>query len=534
MGQLLAMPRWSPILTSCFLALASGLAFAPAVQAGPVEALVQVALHPKNPDVMVLRHEFGGEGIFISKDRGKSWSYVCNSFIDPSMQARRGTLSVAGDGAVLLGVFDGVWRGDANGCGWALDDALKTKWVPDLTQDPIDADVMYAITSNGNPGSLNGVMRRDGSGNWTDLGSKAEMLLTRLRVAKNGAARRFYQSAVEGMRMIDGVTMPVPNYTIRVSDDDGATWQKYPFDTQEASISFRMLAVDPTNPDRIVAWIDREVSTGNQDSVLVSSNRGETFSEYLKLTDFGGITFAPDGRVWLADRGSTTDPDALRGLWSAANLDTAATHLQKDTSFACLAYQAESEVLYGCQLRKFGSLDPADGTFTELFSFNKVEKFVECEGAEPMADACESQLCRDYCILGHFPETPMCVAYQTTSCGPCSAIPQAEGCTLTGTAGTGGAGGASGGGGAAGIGMSGGSGGSTSAGSGGSSQPNTDGGVAGVTPDAGDDEGGGDDGGCSVAAAGAGERSALLAPMLAAVLAVCLRLRVRRRARPRT
>ena len=494
------MQRWSFGLAIALVLTLSGVA-----HAGPVEALVQVALHPKDPNVMVLRYEFGGEGIFVTQDGGKSWSYVCNTYIDPSTNARRGTLAVGNDGALLLGVFDGVWKGDKKGCGWALEPALLDKWVPDLAQDPTDPDMIYAITSNGDPGVLNGIVRRDGSGAWSDFGSKEEMLLTRVRaVAREGSqgGLRFYESAVKGMSTVTvnvmGVDMPqmVPNYEIRVSDDNAATWEEFPVPSPEMG-SFRLRAVDPSNPDRIVAWIDRDVTTHNDDSVMVSSDKGKTFTEYMKVTDLGGVEIAPDGHVWIADRGATTDPDASRGLWTAANLDTAPTQLISDLSLSCLAYRPDNETLYACQLRKFGTVDQTSGAFSDLFVFDKVEHFADC--GTDMGATCEGQLCKDYCVLGHFPETPMCVVYQTASCGPCSAIPTAPGCTLTGVnLPGGGAGGASGGsGGAAGTSgpVAGGSAG-VSASAGSVAPP-----AAGSGGTAGTGDKGGGKGGCSVASA---------------------------------
>ena len=151
-----------------------------------------------------------------------------------------------------------------------------------------------------------------------------------------------------------------------------------------------------------------------------------------------------------------------------------------------------------------------------------------------MSAACEPQLCRDYCALGHFPETPMCVAYQTITCGPCAAMPAAEGCTLDPSmlpgAGRGGAGGD-------GAGMSSSSSGSGGAagGSAGMAQPSAGRGGSTAPPKGGDDgddtDDGRDDPGCSVGSAGAGG-SALAAPLL--LLGLAAVLRPRRRARVRT
>jgi MYXO-CTERM domain-containing protein len=526
------MQRWS-LVFACVLMLSLS-AWTDVAHAGPVEQLVQVAMHPTNPKVIVIRYEYGGEGIFVTEDGGQDWSYVCNSYIDPSTNARRGTLAVANDGTMMLGVFDGIWTGDHKGCGWSLEPSLMKKWVPDIQQDPSDPDVIYAITSNGDAGALNGIVKRDKSGAWTDFGSKEEMLITRIRPVKlEAGGLRFYESAVKGMLpgtvVVNGMPMAqdVPNYIIRVSDDDGASWEEFPFAAPEMG-SFRLVAVDPSNPDRVVAWIDRDVTSHTDDSVMVSSDKGKTFTEYKTVTDLGGVEITPEGHVFIADRGATTDPSALRGLWQAANLDTEPTQLISDLALSCLEYRPDNETLYACQLRKFGTIDQTSGAYTDLFVFDKVEHFADC--GTDMSAVCEGQLCKDYCVLGHFPETPMCVAYQSPNCGPCSAIPTAAGCTLpdTNLPGSGSAGSSGSTGGAAGAAMM------PMAGGGGAGAGATAGTVA--PPAAGNGGSGGstgtkDDGGggCSASATGA-DTSASFAAWLLAALALVLDRRRRARA----
>ena len=125
----------------CWLALPNPAA------AGPVEQLVQVALHPSDPDTILLRYKFGGEGLFVSHDAGASWGLVCNTFIDPSTSARNGVAAVGGDGALMLGVFDGLWQADDGGCGWELTEGVGKRWVADVAADPDDPQVLYAVTA---------------------------------------------------------------------------------------------------------------------------------------------------------------------------------------------------------------------------------------------------------------------------------------------------------------------------------------------------------------------------------------------------
>jgi len=279
--------------------------------------------------------------------------------------------------------------------------------------------VVYMATSKSGAGGPlpNGLVRRDASGVYEPFGMQEELLITRVRVVALENGRRFYQSAIMGMipGMIDGMLVDVPNYIIRVSDDDAETFESLPFGATGGG-AFRLVATDPSNPDRIVALLDRE---GDTDDLLVSSDRGETFENYLTLSNFGAIAVAPDGRVFIGESGLSTNPNASVGLWSSTDLDTAPEKLA-DYPVQCLNYQEASDTLFVCQRWSFGIADTENGTFTETMKFTTVPEFVACDGVD-MPATCEAQMCGDYCGPGHFAQAPVCEAYDQPYCGPCVA-----------------------------------------------------------------------------------------------------------------
>ena len=490
----------SSILASlCCLALPSPAA------AGPVEQLVQVALHPGDPDTMLLRYKAGGEGLFVTHDGGKTWALICNSFIDPSISARNGAAAVGGDGALFLGVFDGLWQADDGGCGWQITEGVGPRWVTDAVSDPSDPEVTYAVTANGGEGVLNGILKREAGDSWSELGDQEEIMIFRMRVVSTGEGLRFVQGATRGQlprTLEDGVETTVPNYVIRVSDDGAESFQEFPYEAPPDG-SWFLAEVDPSNPDRIVAYNDRDETTGKDDPVLVSLDGGQSFETYLEVADFGGVTITAAGRVYIADRGSLLG-DKPKGLWTADSLEDVPTALHTDRGFGCLGSQAATDTVFACELRSFGTVDQASGEYTPLMQFDEVQSLVECEGVD-MAMACQTQLCRDYCITGHFPQTPLCEVYQSPSCGPCNAVPPTAACQM-GAAGSGAAGtsGAAGGN-TAGAGTSGNAG--MGAAAGGAAAGSGEAG-AGVTGGGAGSDGGGDDGdkggsGCACASVGA-------------------------------
>jgi hypothetical protein len=404
------------------LALFIALQFPDVAHAGPVEQLVQLVMHPTDPNVMAVRYMNGGDGAFVTTDGGKNWKLLCDAALFDPLGTHGGPLVITGGGTMIMGVFTGMWHDDGHACGWSNEPQYNGQWVADFAVDPIDPSITYAVTSTGGD-KLNGILRRDASGVWSDLGTKEDLLVTDLHVVPHGGNRRFYVGAVKGqITPPDGGT-PTPNYVIRVSDDNGASWTEHEYGTTDGA--FHVQAIDPTNPDRLVISIERAEDAGGPpnstaDSVLVSSDQGATFQEYLSVTEIGGVAFAPDGRVWIGDVGAS-DPTQPRGLWFAPSLDIPATKLSmSDYPVQCLGYQKATDTLYACQHWSFGPVNTADGSFISSLKVPKVASFVDCKGVD-MAATCQAQLCGAYCGYGHFAQAPVCCAYSSPTCGPAAA-----------------------------------------------------------------------------------------------------------------
>ncbi len=392
--------------------------------AGPPELLVQLAMHPTDPGVMALRYVNGQDGALFTTDGGANWTLLCGSAMF-DLSVHRSALAMTSDGLALMGAFTGLWHDDGHACGWTEEPQFDGQWVDGFATDPLDPTVTYAVTSSG--GKLNGVFRRAAGGSWADFGTKDEVLIGQMLVVAHGNGRRFYLGAVKGTVTVDGGVV-LPNYVVRVSDDDGATWTDNAYGPTDATTSkFRLEAVDPTNPDRIVAAIERPEDApppaSTTDTVLISDDQGKTFKEYLTITEVGtesnSVAFATDGRLWIADQGGS-DPSEPKGLWFSQSLDAKPTHLSNAPVY-CLGYQEATNTLYTCTevtgVPEFGTVNAKSGVFTASLDLRTVKNFVACPGQD-VATACEDQLCLAYCGFGHFAQAPVCCAYDTPTCGP--------------------------------------------------------------------------------------------------------------------
>jgi len=515
------------VIPAVFLSLAIVVGVPKAALAGPVEELIQMAVGPADPNMLVLRYEWSGDGLLYSRDGGATFTFVCGSSVsDPTLDEaplqKLGPIGIAGSGEVLLGVFGGLWRDDGKGCSWSKEEALAGRWVTDIEAHPSDPEVSFLITSNGGEAE-NGVVRRNADGTFTDVGEKKQMLINRLRVIElPEGGLRFYESGVLGQVPFTdpetGAMTTKPNYVIRVSDDEGETWTEHQMGVLDGAM--RLEAVDPTDPDRIVISIgrDRDATTNLPipDSVMVSDDKGETFSEWTTVTQFGAIAFASDGRVWLGDAGESSSPEAPRGIKHADSLAQEPEVLTDEIPIRCLHHTGDR--LFACQRFSFGRVSVEDGTFTPALELSKLESMNQCDGVDTES-VCRKQMCTGECGTGHFASAPICIeAYgstEETGCAPVSA----------GTGGAGGAGVATGGmsgeGGASGDGA-------TTGGAGGVGAAGTA--VAGMMADEPDEESASSSGcGCRTVGASSGPRGDYVGYIWLGMLALAARLVRRRR-----
>lgn len=397
--------------------------------AGPVEQMVDIGFGPGTPASIVVRYENGGGGLIYGREgdagdagregsEGKAgnveaggagrWLLQCGSaYLAPGERAR-GPLVVLSDGTTLVASASSIFAISPDGCAHAQEVKLEEGAVYDVVADPTEGNAALALISvPGKPSSRSVVWRRSPDGEWAAIGDASDpAAASSIRAVDREGQLRIYQTAQVPMQDDDaGPTYFV--YQLRYSDDGAATFQAFPL---AADSPPRVVGVDPSNPDRIVVLLDR--STGD-DAIVVSDDAGAHFKPYLELAAFGGIAFAPDGRVWIG--GSDGENKAHRGLWAAANLSAAPERLaEADYGVQCLQYHAPSDKLYACQHFWLGEVDLTSGSFSTLVTFATVSELVDCQQA---AASCEQQLCADFCGPAHFASAPVCSVYDKPNCG---------------------------------------------------------------------------------------------------------------------
>jgi hypothetical protein len=352
----------------------------------------------------------GSEGLFLSHDGGAHFGLLCSRAIDKSVSGLE--LHVSGDGTIYLGLFAALWRGDSHGCGWQAVPELAGELVEALASDPIDPNVTYLVTASAAP-KPNGIFVNHGDGSaWTALGSEDELFLNTIHVVKVGGERRIYET---GFRYMDPITqMEIARYTVRVSDDQGASWTEHEFGAadqfgpEDKNAELKILAVDPTDADRIVAGVMRTGQENLPDDLVYSPAQGKagTWVKIGQVTALQAVAFMPDGRLLYGDNDQDS-PDLFR----VDKLGEAPHKLSSSWKVACLQYDAAHNRMYACQTWTLGTVDIDTGAFTALFDMSAADSFVDCAGEEPVAARCEQQLLAAYCGLSHYEDAPVCSVY---------------------------------------------------------------------------------------------------------------------------
>lgn len=380
-------------------------------QATPVENFFELQLGPGDAQHMLLRYINGGGGMFLSEDGGQNWRLHCDgAMLEPLAQVLGPTAVLENNLFVLAST--GMYKADANGCGWALESPDRTKLIQDFIVHPGDPAQLLAVQGEVKGAVQHGgLLRRGTDGNWSTLGTDDDRYPVSLRATMVDGKLRIYEIAAIPQPGNDSDAGPLTiDYAVRVSDDEGKTFREHPMPSTDGVPQVR--AIDPKNPDRIVVVISR---ISAPDDVLVSSDQGESLKPYLQVTTFNQLVFGKGDEVWIGDMGVIDSASLPKGLWHAKSLSDAPTHVA-EYPVQCLGYRAKDDTLFACQHFWFGTVDQSDGTYHTSMRMSTVEKFIECPGEDPVS-ACKPQLCIAYCGTGHFAVAPVCWSYNEPSCG---------------------------------------------------------------------------------------------------------------------
>lgn len=261
-----------------------------------------------------------------------SWRWICPQAMGTIDIEDPATFYI-NDEALLMPGFDGLTVGTNNACDWApAAEALSNVQVFSGARSPANSSVAFALTSR--PRSSNAVFTTDDGGDtWAPTGE-----------ALDGAAR--YDSVVVapsdpsrlyvGASSVSSSPSGMSTAFVFRSEDNGATWTSTAAPMKLGERAFRIHAVDPRDPDHLLA----SFASAFSGRLVASTDGGRSFEDVLELPSIDDLEWHPDGEVVVLSGMNQA------GVWRSTDGGQMFERIRDDLDLLCLAY-IEDE-LWGC------------------------------------------------------------------------------------------------------------------------------------------------------------------------------------------
>lgn len=328
-------------LSAAVFTFVLGLASTRALANGRLPGATGLAIHPTDERQLLLGLSYG---LALSRDRGASWTWMCEEQIEGNGGDVDPSIVVTGDGSlVVLSLTNGgVLVSRDEGCSFErATGPLQGNRGVDLTLDPKQPGRVLALMST----IFDEVERRpvyrnllahslDHGKSWAVLAElPSDMSAETVEVAPSDD-RRIYVTGTASANPLQGI--------VERSDDGGLSWTRTTVQLPRGSGSLFLSGIHPAEPNRLWA---RVPGLGDVYGVLparlwVSTDGAQSFQE-VAATHGGMLGFAisPDGnRVVYGG--------PLDGLFVAPADGTAAPVKVSDLQVRCLRWPTSG--LYAC------------------------------------------------------------------------------------------------------------------------------------------------------------------------------------------
>lgn len=354
----------------------------PAHANGRFPATNSIVVAPRDPSFLVLRATYG---VLVSTDAGKNWDWVCEQSLGFS-GIEDPPIALTERPAIVGALFAGVTVSHDRGCGFSI---LKGSVDKRIMNDVVVAHArpreVLAIASSfgsrddaGKNRYVSTLFRSDDEGaSFAATGGDVDptVLFETVEIAESDPSRVY----LSGTR--DEAAGPVG--VVLVSSDRGATWTEHRIPLVGGERAPYIGAVDPANPDRVY------VRTGGspelaKSRLLVSDDGARTFREaWASEGPMTGLAISPDGQKVYA--GSAKD-----GLHVA---DKTALVFEKRAQIQVQCITATKDRIYLCSNELYGFVagESADDgrTFTPMLRLSGLRGPLSCASGTTTHDECQ-------------------------------------------------------------------------------------------------------------------------------------------------
>ena len=357
-------PRPSPTITALlavWLALPSG-----AAAHAPPQIIDVVTREGAGPVFVTNR------GLILADSSDGPFRLLCTEATKTNTSEKPDLLLMP-EGTLILATSRGLIRSTDAGCSFQAIEPLGELLVPAAAQHPDDPEHFYVSAFDAERGGL--FETHDGGASFDQLqpASESDFIATIL-LAPSQPDRMYIEGQLIAM---DGLEPYVA-----VSDDGGESFERFEVPLLPTEDTFELLAVSPQDPDLLVGRAADADPVALQDRLLVSHDRGETWSSPATVHAMTEARFSADGTtLWVGGidgvfraRGELTEveqlPDAMRISLALE---------QQDALWLCGYYDGVHDGI--------GSVG-ADGNVQPVLAFSEVTEPAACDVTAPSTLAC--------------------------------------------------------------------------------------------------------------------------------------------------
>jgi hypothetical protein len=385
----------------------------------------QLLVDPSNADRLWLRATYG---IMTSRDRGRSWDWICESAVGYGSQEDP-MLAVTMDGTVFAATRAGLRVTRDGGCSWTANgDIVGT--VVDLAVEHDRRHVLALVLVPGADNYDIVVYRSDAqSQRFFALGPavSSDLLGWTLDPAPSDPKRIYVTgssfpvvSRTEAGAPSDDASSPSPDglaFLLRTFDG-GATWQRLPIPAASFRNSPFIAAVHPTNPDVIYLRVQGEPRTSGtiESFLLYTDNAGETWKEIFRgPADTLGFALSANGSLVFVGLGDSRDPTGDRrvdpkalGIYRASPPAFAFTKMMSG-QVSCLTKTGQDLFLCGDHASEgfeLGVLADDGQGVSSLLDFGSIRGPLACPENTMTSVKCEPEWLNQCSLLGQCEKEP--------------------------------------------------------------------------------------------------------------------------------
>jgi hypothetical protein len=353
----------------------------------------QILLPATRPHRIILVTNFG---LVISEDDGATWEWACEPRSDDSTILYQ-QAAAPSDRIFAVLINNGLVYSDDQACTWTRSGgSLATANARDAFADPTNPARVFVVGAQPAAHILpSSVYRSDDAGltfgpelDTAPVGG--DMLGVESSASDPGTV---YLAMYGTMGAVPGLLEPLLGH----SSDGGAHWTASTLAPSLGANSFRIIAVDPTNPLRLFLRVVESFG----EKVAVSSDGGQSFTEPVAVNEqFTAFVRLPSGTLLLGgsnggkgvafrstDGGASFQPIPLPPA-DASGKQPAAPHLRALAERNGKLYGAADNFIDGFAL---GVSSDEGVSFQPLLIFNQVKRIKPCL-QETCRDLCDNTL----------------------------------------------------------------------------------------------------------------------------------------------